>query len=164
MKAVAFPYGKGKMTYSFDEAELAGVLTSSIETYRAEAGQQELVDAALADPVGSVGLSQMAEGKQKIVIIASDHTRPVPSRLIVPAMLREIRKGSPDADITILIATGCHRGTTKEELISKFGEEIAANEKIYVHDCDEREKLVNLGLRATVFVGYGNYGLNIKLT
>jgi tRNA dimethylallyltransferase len=35
-------------------------------------------------------------------------------------MLEEIRKGNPEAKITILIATGCHRGTTKEELISKL--------------------------------------------
>lgn len=145
MKTVTFPYGKERITYSFGDAELAGVLTSSIETYKAEAGQQELVDAALANPAGSVGLSQMAEGKQKVVIIASDHTRPVPSKVIIPAMLREIRKGNPDADITILIATGCHRGTTKEELIFKFGEEIVSNEKIYIHDCDEREKLRNIG-------------------
>lgn len=62
----------------------------------------------------------------------------------MPLMLEEIRKGNPDADITILIATGCHRGTTKEELISKFGEDIVNNENIYIHDCDEIEKLTNL--------------------
>ena len=69
----------------------------------------------------------------------------MPSKVIIPFMLEEIRKGSPDAKITILIATGCHRGTTKDELISKFGEEIVANENIYIHDCDERDKLVNIG-------------------
>ena len=63
----------------------------------------------------------------------------------MPAMLEEIRKGNRDAKITILIATGCHRGTTKEELIAKFGEEIVNNEKIYIHDCDEKEKLINIG-------------------
>ena len=63
----------------------------------------------------------------------------------MPAMLREIRKENPDADITILIATGCHRGTTKDELIDKFGRDIVENEKIYIHDCDERDKLINIG-------------------
>ena len=37
-------------------------------------------------------------------------------------MLREIRKGSPDAKVTLLIATGMHRPTTREELIEKFGD------------------------------------------
>ncbi len=60
-------------------------------------------------------------------------------------MLEEVRKYNPEVSITILIATGCHRGTTKEELIAKFGEEIVNNENIYIHDCDEEEKLVNMG-------------------
>jgi nickel-dependent lactate racemase len=60
-------------------------------------------------------------------------------------MLAAIREGSPYADITILIATGCHRGTTKDELVAKFGEEIVKNEKIHIHDCDDRDMLVNIG-------------------
>ena len=120
-------------------------MVSSIHDYAPEKGEVELVKDALANPVGSKKLSELAVGKKNVVIIASDHTRPVPSKVIMPAMLDEIRKGSPDADITILIATGCHRGTTKDELISKFGEEIVKNEKIYIHDCLETEKLVNIG-------------------
>ena len=145
MKKLFFPYGQTQLDYEFDEKELAGVLTSSIEEYVPEAEPQDLVKKALEFPVGSQKLSELSRGKQKIVIIASDHTRPVPSKVIIPQMLSEIRKGNPFADITILIATGCHRGTTKQELINKFGEEIVANEKIYVHDCDEKEKLVNIG-------------------
>ncbi len=67
-----------------------------------------------------------------------------PIKVIVPPMLREIREGNPEADITILISTGCHRGTTKEELINKFGEEIVASEKIVVHDCDN-SPLIHIG-------------------
>ncbi len=145
MKEVLFPYGKEKLAYSFREEELAGVLESSIHHYSAGKTEEELIDEAIANPIGSPGLADMAKGKKKIVIIASDHTRPVPSKLIMPRMLKEIRSTNPDADITILIATGCHRDTTKAELIDKFGEEIVANENIYVHNCDEREKLVNLG-------------------
>ena len=145
MTELAFPYGKKKITHTFGE-ELVGVLTSSIEEYEPEMSECDLVRAAMASPIGSERLSCLAKGKKKVVLIASDHTRPVPSRVIVPFMLREIREGNPDADITILIATGCHRGTTKEELIAKFGEEIVENEKIYIHDCDEREMLVNIGV------------------
>ncbi len=145
MSILSFPYGKTKLTYDFEKEELLGVLTSSIEEYCPELTGEALVEEALQNPVGSLPLSELARDKKNIVIIASDHTRPVPSKVIMPAMLREIRKGSPDADITILIATGCHRGTTKDELIHKFGEEIVAKEKIYIHDCDERDKLVNLG-------------------
>ncbi len=145
MKEILFPYGKEKLSYQFDTKELSGVLTSSIEDYSPEADEVTLVKKALDAPIGSVKLCELAKGKDNVVIIASDHTRPVPSKIIMPLMLAEIRKGNPKANITILIATGCHRGTTKEELISKFGEEIVKNENIYIHDCDEKEKLVNIG-------------------
>jgi len=144
MTEIKFPYGKSGLTHCFGD-ELVDVLESSVESYKPQLDDVSLVKNALQNPVDSPRLSELSKGKEKIVIIASDHTRPVPSKVIMPAMLEEIRKGNPDADITILIATGCHRGTTKEELIGKFGEEIVANEKIYIHDCDERDKLVNIG-------------------
>lgn len=146
MRKIYFPYGKTELSYEFDEKELVGELTSSIEEYIPQADGYELVKNALENPIASKSLSELSRGKENIVIIASDHTRPVPSKIIMPLMLAEIRKENPNADITILIATGCHRGTTKEELIDKFGKEIVANEKIYIHDCDEKEKLVNIGV------------------
>ena len=144
MKEILFPYGKEKISYTFGD-ELSALLEPSINEYIPEADGAELVRRAMDAPIASPRLSELAKGKEKVVIIASDHTRPVPSQLIIPPMLREIREGNPDADITILIATGCHRGTTKDELVQKFGEEIVRNEKIYIHDCDERDMLVNIG-------------------
>jgi len=145
VRKIEFPYGKGHISCEFNENELVGVLTSAIEEYEPSLNGQELVEKALKNPIGSKRLYDLAKDKKNIVIIASDHTRPVPSKIIIPPMLKEIRSASPDAKITILIATGCHRGTSKQELISKFGEQIVENENIYVHDCDEREKLVNIG-------------------
>ena len=141
---LSFPYGKEFLKLDVADERLQGVLVSNLHNYKAEKDPRSLVEDALANPIGSPKLSELARGKKNIVLIASDHTRPVPSRVIVPPMLREIREGNPDADITILISTGCHRGTTREELISKFGEEIVANEKIVIHDCDN-SPLVHIG-------------------
>ena len=146
MKEVLFPYGKEKISYQFADETLETVLTSQIGEYKPECSQHQLVERAMSAPLGSASLAELAKGKENIVIIASDHTRPVPSKLIIPPMLRQIREGNPNAKITILIATGCHRGTTKDELVAKFGTEIVENEHIYIHDCDEREKLVNIGI------------------
>lgn len=145
MKEVLFPYGKEKISYQFEDDTLETVLLSQIGEYKPECSQEQLVERAMSAPLGSASLAELAKGKENIVIIASDHTRPVPSKLIIPPMLRQIREGNPSAKITILIATGCHRGTTKDELVAKFGQEIVENEHIYIHDCDEREKLVNIG-------------------
>ena len=142
---IKFPYGKEHLSYDFSGEKLLGTLTSSIHGYTAKADGLTLVREAMANPYGSVKLSELARGKNKVVLIASDHTRPVPSRVIVPPMLAEIREGNPDADITILIATGCHRYTTREELVAKFGEEIVDNEKIVVHVSTDEDSLVTIG-------------------
>ncbi len=145
MESIKFPYGHENLEYSFDDCELLGVLESGINEYDPQKSGEELIKEAMANPVGADSLATLAKGKKNVVIIASDHTRPVPSKLIMPLMLEEIRRGSPNAKITILIATGCHRGTTKDELVSKFGSEIVEKENIYIHDCDETEMLVNIG-------------------
>lgn len=145
MPTINFPYGKDHISADIPESRLRGVLTSKLHGYKADKSPSELVEAALAAPIGSAPLAELAKGKKNIVIIASDHTRPVPSKVIIPPMLREIRKGSPDASITILIATGCHRGTTVNELVDKFGDDIVKNEKIVVHDCADDANLVTVG-------------------
>ena len=139
MAIVKFPYGKETLEYDIPGSRFLGELVSQMHHYRPAASQEDLVREAMRNPVGTPTLAVMAENKDKVVLIASDHTRPVPSRVIVPPMLDEIRRGSPNADVTILISTGCHRETTKDELIEKFGPEIARREKIAVHDCDASE-------------------------
>lgn len=145
MPVVKFPYGKELLELNIPENRFAGTLLSKMHSYVAPKSSEELVKDAMANPIGTPRLSVMAEGKKKVVIIASDHTRPVPSKVIIPPMLAEIREGNPDADITILIATGCHRETTREELVNKFGEEIVDNEKIVVHDCTDDSKCTYIG-------------------
>lgn len=139
------PYGKEKISFSIEKNQLNDVLLSSLNDYAPTESSYDIVKNAIDNPIGTEKLENLAKGKNKVCLIASDHTRPVPSKIIVPLMLDRIRKGNPNADITILIATGLHRGTTKEELISKFGEKIVNEEKIIVHDCDDSENLVNLG-------------------
>ena len=145
MKTVCFPYGKEFLEYNFENENFLGTLTSSLHGYKSELVGVELIKKAMANPIGSPTLAELARGKKKIVLIASDHTRPVPSKVIVPPMLEEIRSVNPDADITILIATGCHRLTTRDELVSKFGEKIVDNEKIEVHISTNDEDMVHLG-------------------
>ena len=142
---IHLPYGRTQLALELPESRVNGVLRSHLEEYIPALGQRELVEAALAAPIGSEPLEALARGKKNIVLIASDHTRPVPSRVLVPPMLSAIRRGNPEADITILIATGCHRGTTKAELIEKFGPEIVEKERICIHDCAEEANMVTIG-------------------
>ena len=145
MSEIKIPYGKTELKQNISEDRFEGCLYSELEHYKPEKSQVELVKESLEHPIGTSRLSELARDKKKIVIIASDHTRPVPSKIIAPLMLEEIRKYNPDAEITFLISTGCHRSTTLDELKNKFGENIVNNEKIVIHDCDDESMLVNLG-------------------
>lgn len=144
MPSISLPYGHDFIECNVPPQRLQAVLNSTIHHYKAEQSPEDLVREALENPIGTPKLRVMAEGKNRVVLIASDHTRPVPSKVIVPLLLAEIRAGNPTADITILIATGCHRETTMAEIEAKFGPEIVKNERIIVHDCDHSE-MVDLG-------------------
>ena len=145
MMHLQFPYGKGVMSAALPKQQIKAVLTSELESYRPDTDDVTLVRRALENPIGTLPLRELSRGKNRVTIIASDHTRPVPSKLLMPALLQEIRTGNPEAEITILIATGCHRETTHEELVAKFGEDIVAREKIVIHDCDDTANMVLLG-------------------
>ncbi|EGO64119.1 nickel-dependent lactate racemase [Acetonema longum] len=145
MAKIAIPYGRTHWEAEIPDDRLEGILESNAHHYQAEAGEEALVRQALENPVGSPRLSELARGKKKIVIVASDHTRPVPSKVMAPLILEEIRAGNPDADITFLIATGFHRPTTEAELIAKFGPDIVKQEKIVLHDCRDDDSMVPAG-------------------
>ena len=144
MPVISFPYGAGKLNFTIPDNRFAGEYNSRLHSAKSEKSQEDLVRDAMAKPFGSRTLRELAAGRKKITIIASDHTRPVPSKIILPPMLDEIRRGYPDCEITILVATGCHRETTRTELENKFGPEILKNEKIVIHDCDS-SGFVDLG-------------------
>ena len=122
------------------------VLESGIGELKATKSGDELVLEAMAKPIDSPKLSELAKGKKTCTIIISDHTRPVPSKHIIPFMLAELRQGSPDIDVTLLVATGFHRPTSKDELIQKLGEKIVAEEKIVIHDSQDPASNVEIGV------------------
>jgi len=103
-----------------------------------------LIYQALANPIGTPRLRELARNKNKVVLVTSDHTRAVPSKITLPILLNEIRSGNPNADITILIATGLHRATTEEEQRKMFGDKIVDNEKIAVNDAFRADDFVHI--------------------
>lgn len=141
---IRIPYGHTALEWE-GEFPSFEIISAHESTEQKNVTEEELIEKAMAEPVGSASLRELAKGKKNAVIVISDHTRPVPSRLILPPMLRELREGSPDIEITLLVATGCHRGTTEAELRQKLGDDIYNKEKIRIHDCDDTENMVKLG-------------------
>lgn len=143
-KTIPIPYYTSTLNLHVDEENLKAVLTAKMHGFHAEKSQEQLVLDALEHPVGSPRLRELAKDKQKIVIVTSDHTRAVPSKITLPLLLKEIRSGNPQADITILIATGLHRPTTEDEQRRMFGDEIVGHEKIAINNAFDPEQFVEL--------------------
>lgn len=154
MKTIKIPYYTSTLDLHVDEANLKAVVTAKMHDYKPAKSEAELVKDALAHPIGSKTLRELAVGKKKVTLVTSDHTRAVPSKLTLPILLAEIRAGNPDADITILIATGLHRPTTEEEQRRMFGDAIVDNEKIAVNNAfvpDDFVKVCDLPSGAEFF-------------
>lgn len=134
---IMLPYGKEQLTIHIPQEELKAVIESRLSLYDPQKSQETLIKEALEHPYDTPTLEELAQNAEKVVIITSDHTRPMPSKLTMPLLLETIRQHNPKADITILIATGCHRATTRLEMIERFGSAIVNRENILVHDCDK---------------------------
>ena len=145
MNTIDIPYSNKTLKITIEDKNLKGILESKANNYRASISQDEIVNKALDNPVGSNSLEELVKGKNNMVIITSDHTRPVPSKITMPILLKRIRKVNPSINIKILIATGFHRPTTKEEMINKFGKTVAENEEIINHISTDESTLVNVG-------------------
>ncbi len=143
---IKIPYYKDSISADIPDWRLKAVLEPAHEGSRNTGPEETEVERALSSPVNSPLLSALASDRKNVLVITSDHTRPVPSRITMPVILRHIREGNPDAEIKILIATGFHRATTAEELADKFGEEICSEENIIVHDAFASSEMVFKGV------------------
>ena len=99
---------------------------------------------ALRNPIGAPPLRQIAKPTDSVAISVCDVTRPMPSALLLPVLLRELRH-IPPQNIAILIATGTHRANTDAELVETLGKDIAANYTVINHDAFDDESLASVG-------------------
>lgn len=146
MSKIKLPYGKKSLHIDIPEDRLEGVLVSKVNNYVTKESEKDIVKKAMVNPIGIFRLKDLVQNKKKIVVISSDHTRPVPSHITMPIILNEIRQGNPEANIIILVASGFHRASTEEELRDKYGDEIVDKEKIVIHNCRDKDSMVKIGI------------------
>src|SRR5688572_21729919 len=107
------------------------------------------IAAAIANPIGSRPLGEIARGKKTACVVVCDITRPVPNSLILPPLLQTIEAaGVPRDGITILVATGLHRPNEGDELVELVGAEVAANYRCVNHFGKDRDSHDFLGTTA----------------
>ena len=116
-------YYKDLVSFQIPDQNVLGNILPN--TAPAAVSEAEEVARALSVPFGTPKLSEIVHAGEKIVIITSDITRPVPSKIIIPCLLNELGKaGVKDEDVTIVFGLGSHRKQTEEEHKSLVGEEV----------------------------------------
>jgi lactate racemase len=145
---VDMAFGKKGLTIDLPEEFQYRVLEarSAVPLERAE----EVIRRALDAPTASPPLRELARGKSSAAISVCDITRPVPNRLILPAILSDLEAaGISREHITILIATGLHRPATPAEIQEICGEDVATRYHIVNHKARALAEHRHLGSTAS---------------
>ena len=130
---VRFSFGKSGIDVSVPDSYRTQVILS--QTAHAVGNELAALNAALDQPIGCAPLTELAAGKKTAAISVCDITRPAPNRVTLPPVLERLHAaGIAVEGVTILIATGLHRGATDEEILTIVGAEIAARYRVLSHD------------------------------
>jgi nickel-dependent lactate racemase len=114
--------------WQIDVIEMAGHNASELT--------DQQIAAALAQPVGTKTLRELAAGKQRVVITFDDLTRPTPTYAVAPWVLAELKAaGVADENILFLTSYGTHRPMSELDIPKKLGPEIARRYAFMNHNC-----------------------------
>ena len=139
-----FSFGKDGIDVTVPDGFECQVLRS--HTAKALADWEVEIEQALSDPIGCEPLAKLAAGKKTAAISVCDITRPAPNRLTLPPLLRRLHDaGIPVDGITILVATGLHRGASEDEIRTIVGPEIAGTYRVVNHEARALESHRGLG-------------------
>jgi len=140
---ISFPYPDIPWL-EIPERNLLGVFSPSI--VEVEMSEEQIIEEALSHPIGSLPLSRILKGHEKVLVVVDDYTRSTPVQNILPCLIKELEKAGIKKDrIRILVALGTHRPMTEEEMIGKFGQELSRQYSILNHAWWDSSQLIHLG-------------------
>ena len=94
-------------------------------------------------PAAASGASP--RGRRNACVAICDMTRPVPNRLLLAPLLATLEEAGIPREILILVATGLHRPSSREELVEMVGPEILRDYRIENHDGRQGDTHTYLG-------------------
>lgn len=139
------PYGKTFLEFDLPQGMRGTVVASkSVEPLTDVNGA---IAEALAHPIGSPPVRELAHPGDRVCIVFTDITRASPDWLLVPPILQELEQaGVHDEDITLLCGIGLHRPSTLEEKVAKLGRSIVERYRVIDNEPQNSSALVDLGV------------------
>ena len=138
---VNLAYGRRGLPVEFPDDRTTVIEPTWLDGLPDQAGA---VRQALENPTGSPPLGERVRRDQTVAISVCDVTRPMPSATVLPVVLEALSHVPADR-IAIMIASGTHRATTRDELVEMLGADIVDGNRIVVHDAFDEAQLVSLG-------------------
>jgi len=127
------PFGYSKISVQVPTHSLLGVFTPRENVGAFD--ETTILREALAHPIGTPCLRDLAQPRQEVVIVTSDLTRPCPSERLLPLVLNELAAaGIPDQNVTIVVALGLHRPMTTSELETAVGSDVYRRVQVINHN------------------------------
>ena len=109
-----FGFGDGVETVEAPDANVLGILTPN--AMKLGKTGAEAINEALRYPIDSPTLREVVRPGEKVAIVTSDVTRPMPTHQVMPAILDELYAGGvKPEDITLVFGLGSHRRQTEAE-------------------------------------------------
>ena len=137
---VSLNYGHDSMALDIPDENYMGTLSPK-DTRETEDPINE-VRRALANPIDSKKIKELVSSQGKVVILASDITRPSPSSILLPPLLKELKEaGLSNDQIMIVFGLGVHRKQSEEEKMRLVGEGVYNQVKCIDHDIDNCVKI-----------------------
>jgi len=130
-------YGKEEVQLTLPDKNILQVL--NLKEQKILSNPEDKLRNLLKNPISSHSLKELIFRKsaQKVLIIVNDITRPTPYKIILPPLLSELEEaGIKKEDIIFMVATGIHRGNSKEELSNIFGEDLISTYKFINHNAN----------------------------
>ncbi|MGQ9515083.1 MAG: nickel-dependent lactate racemase [Thermoproteota archaeon] len=145
--SISLPYGRGELTCQIPRKKVRGILEP--REMKVGLSPKEVLTNALKQPIGIESrLRDLASKKRRILLISSDQTRPVPSKITLPLIFEEI--GSKAVEIILVVATGLHSSPSRGELEEKYGKEnLERFSQIIVHRSSEDDEQFFIGKLST---------------
>ena len=145
MNRVSLKFGPGSLRVDLpDTPGFQGVLAA--RPTPALDDLDSAVLAAMAAPISSPPLRELARGRRDACVVVSDSTRAVPNPTLLPPILAVLEAaGIPRERTLILIATGLHEPSTQQQRVALLGRAIAEGYPVADHKAQEPEGLVTVG-------------------
>jgi nickel-dependent lactate racemase len=154
---VSIPYLDKTFPLEFSEENL--LVVAEPNDFRAAESPAEVLAEALERPYGPAdtlpraknrsgqSLTEFLRGGRRVLVIINDATRPTPTETILAALVPVLENaGFTGDDLTLLVATGAHRGPTEAEyrqILGRFYDTLRP--RSVHHDARKDEDMADLG-------------------